>query len=309
MATVARSDAVNQQRTTRDVLVTYGASVPVGVTCDCGVKLRRLRRWIGRSSRILAAICILATADATDLLAQDRSGDAIVRRLDALDTLLRIIQQEMSEIKNRLPIGPPPKPVVTAEELTGIETTITDAPVLGNSSARLVIIEFSDFQCPFCGRHDRETFPNILRELVDVGEVQYSFRHLPLGNIHPQAFGAAEAAECAGMEGKFWEMRKMLFSDQNRLSEADIIDRAGLLGVDVQAFSTCLRKGTKARIDADVKEADRLNISATPTFLIGEVDVVGSVRVRRGIAGAQPFSAFKAVLDGLIVHGSAAVDR
>jgi protein-disulfide isomerase len=91
---------------------------------------------------------------------------------------------------------------------------IGDAPVKGNPNAKLTLIEFSDYQCPFCRRHAENTLPSLDKEYIATGKVRYVFHDFPLEAIHPQAFKAAEAAHCAGEQQKYWEMHGRLFANQ-----------------------------------------------------------------------------------------------
>src|SRR6185436_20936742 len=96
--------------------------------------------------------------------------------------------------------------IAAQADVPNFDLTLAGAATKGRASAPLVMLEFSDFECPFCGRYSRETYPQVQREYVDTGKVRYVFRHTPIERIHPQAMKAAEAAECAGTQGKFWEM-------------------------------------------------------------------------------------------------------
>ena len=123
---------------------------------------------------------------------------------------------------------------------------------------------------------------------------------MPL-DMHPNAMKAALAANCAGAQGKFWEMHDRLFANQQALSEADLPKHAEALGLNVGQFQTCLGSG---RFDADVKadmaEAAKANINGTPTFLLGIVQPNGSVKVTKKIVGAKPYAEFKAAIDSAI---------
>lgn len=159
-----------------------------------------------------------------------------------------------------------PDPV---RQVEGQSLSIADAQTMGSPTAKVVLVEFSDFQCPYCGRYDKETHDSIKKEFVDSGKVRQVFMHLALPN-HPQAKAAAESAECAGRQGRFWEMRKQLFINQASLSSLDAI--AGLadtIQIDRKAFQTCLNGQTSATVERHLKAAEKLGLRSTPSFLIG----------------------------------------
>jgi len=154
--------------------------------------------------------------------------------------------------------------VPPVEDVTGA-TSLKDVATKSVKTPSIAIVEFSDFQCPYCGRHARETYKEIQREFVDVGKVSYSFRHLPLPN-HPAAPRASEAAECAGVQGMFWEMHDVLFAPQTLdISALDSI--AATLRLDAVPFQTCMDGRMSSKVTRDLDEAKRLGVGSTPTFL------------------------------------------
>ena len=164
------------------------------------------------------------------------------------------------------------------------EVALDGAPVRGPESAKVTIVEFADFQCPFCTRVNstltqiREQYPK---------DVKLVFKHLPL-RIHPQAPGAHAAAEAAHRQGKFWEMHDKIFANQGDLAPETFVAYAGQLGLDVDAFKKDVGSDdVKKRLDADTREAQKLGVSGTPAFFING----------KYLAGAQPFEAFKQRID------------
>ncbi len=137
--------------------------------------------------------------------------------------------------------------------------------VRGPGVAPVTLVEYGDFECPFCGRAEP-----VVRELLrDFGDVRYVWRHLPLNDVHPHAGLAAEAAEAAAEQGAFWEMHDLLLARQSALTARDLIAYAGELGLDVDRFTEDLRKHAGAgRVAEDVDSADLSNVSGTPTFFI-----------------------------------------
>ena len=167
-------------------------------------------------------------------------------------------------------------------------------------SGRVAIVEFSDFQCPFCAGHAQNVFPLIKRQLIDSGEARYVALHLPLEQLHPRAMKAAEAAECAAKQQRFWPMHDRLFSPAAALSDGGLRKHAEAIGLDVGRFQNCLATGeTLNKIRADRAAADDLGLDSTPVFFVGLVRDDGGVdlvRRFRGLARSRIFTELVAEL-------------
>lgn len=157
-------------------------------------------------------------------------------------------------------------------------------PPRGPANAPVTLVEFSDFQCPFCQRAN----PTVQQVLKTYGDrIRFVYRHYPLPN-HPNARPAAEAAACAQDQGKFWEYHDTLFANPSKLSDADLKQHAAALGLDTAAFNRCVDSHAhKADVDADMTAANELGVTGTPAFFING----------RALEGAQPFDAFKRIID------------
>lgn len=174
------------------------------------------------------------------------------------------------------------------------EVSVDDDPVLGNKDAKLTIIEFSDFQCPFCRVFWKDTYKQIKKEYIDTGKVKLVYRDYPL-DFHPMAGPSAQAAECADDQGKFWEMHDKIFMEQDKLGQgtvtyaaSDLKKWASQIGLNASQFNQCLDSGKyKSEVEKDLADGSASGISGTPSFVING----------RLMVGAQPFSAFKAVID------------
>jgi protein-disulfide isomerase len=176
------------------------------------------------------------------------------------------------------------------------------APFLGERNAKVTLVEFSDYQCPFCGRHFAQAWPRIVTEYVRTGKVKYVFRNFPIESIHPKAFKAAAAAHCAGDQGKYWEMHDRLFANQAALDPADLTSHAGAVGLDVPAFQRCLDTGKYAgSIRADLADGQEAGVTGTPSFFLGLTEPNASTltAVSR-IVGARPYPVFKEAIEGLL---------
>jgi protein-disulfide isomerase len=181
--------------------------------------------------------------------------------------------------------------------------SIEGAPVLGNRNAKVALIEYTDYQCPYCARHFRETRPRILADYVNTGLVKYIQEEFPLESKHPQALSAAEGALCAGDSGKYWEMHDKLFANSKALQFDDMVKYATSLGLDPGAFRECVESGKHAAtIREHLAEARKAGVIGTPSFLLGRTDPAEptSIKATQMITGAVPFARFKAAIDSLL---------
>lgn len=159
--------------------------------------------------------------------------------------------------------------------------------IRGNKNATVKLVEYSDFQCPFCERH----YPVLKQILKDYGDqVSLEYKHFPL-SFHPFAQKAAEASECANDQGKFWEYHDKIFENQSALSLEAIKQWAVDLKLNASKFNTCLDSNKYAgRVAAELAEGEKLGVNGTPaTFVNGQL-----------VSGAQPYEAFKSIIDNLL---------
>ena len=198
---------------------------------------------------------------------------------------------ELKLLQNQLPTKQPVAPVKISAD---------NDPVIGNSDAPITIIEFSDFQCPFCARFHTQTLPLLLEEYIEPGKVKLVFRDFPIQSIHPNALPASVAAECANEQGKFREMHDMLFEKQNEWNKLETADALSLFSqyasnmqFEQNSFDSCLTSGKHIEeIKNDLNDGREYGISGTPGFFVGN-DQIGYVELK----GAQPFGSFKKVID------------
>jgi len=182
--------------------------------------------------------------------------------------------------------------------------SIDKAASKGSQSAPVVMIVFSDFQCPFCGRFARDVLPDLERDYIATGRVLLAFRHLPLQN-HQYATGAAQAAECAGGQDRFWPMHDRLFGETEQLDGTNLRRLAASMDLDVPAFEACLDKEEYVlAVSRDTEQAKRLGLVSTPSFLLGSRLADGRVRVSRAFSGALPLERFRQELDRAMKPGT-----
>ena len=175
-----------------------------------------------------------------------------------------------------------------------VNVSADDDASLGDPNAPITLIEFSDFQCPFCRKFMIDTLPQIKKEYIATGKVKLVYRDFPL-SFHPGATPAAEGTECAREQDKFWEMHDVIFDEQEKQGSGtiqftadDVKKWAGNIGLDTTKFNQCLDSGKyKKEVEKDVADGVAAGVSGTPAIFINGKLVVG----------AQPFSAFKVVID------------
>jgi len=261
--------------------------------------MRRVPKYRNREFRgWLCAGLIIVTAAQVAVSGQTRNSRSIPEQLESIETAVRALSQQVGELTSTLKLALPPSPI---EDLVPFQIPLGDGAVKGSEAAKLVLIEYSDFQCPYCGRSFQTVLPELQRELVDTGLIKYQFRNLPVEASHPIAFKAAQAAECARVQGKFWEMHDRLFGDQQALNEARLFENAQALSLDLSAFRSCFA-GDQAstRIKADLDDARRFGITGTPTFLLGRLQSEDTVRIVKRIVGSQPVQVFKTAVQTMV---------
>jgi protein-disulfide isomerase len=190
-----------------------------------------------------------------------------------------------------------PSPPHQVTPITGLRI---EAPAIRNTAGtgQLAIIEFADFQCPFCRNFAKDSLPTLKDRLVESGRARYIAFHFPLEKIHPFAAKAGQAAECAGNQGKFWAMHANLFKDPNALAADDLVQRAKVLRLDMTRFEQCLNADqTLDAVRADQAEGRRLGVMSTPTFFIGRVRNDGGIDLTMQIRGAASADVFMSEIE------------
>ncbi|MFZ5655346.1 MAG: DsbA family protein [Pseudomonadota bacterium] len=258
--------------------------------------------WRRTAALLLAAVLWLAAPPAAAVDDDAETLAAIRAELEALRKTQERTQAELAEIRKLLEGARPPREpefAATAIELGG-------APERGSRKAPLVLVEFSDYQCPFCRRHTQQVLPELLKNYVDAGKVRYVMKQFPLVSLHPQAELAARAALCAGDQGDYWEMHDALFAWSGELSPATLKQRAGELGMDAGDFAACVDGDRHAAtVAADQALGQKLGVRGTPNFFVGRADPAnpGQVILTQRIPGAVGYPVFTAALDALLAEG------
>jgi protein-disulfide isomerase len=178
------------------------------------------------------------------------------------------------------------------------KVSIAGAPTLGRPDAPVTIVEFSDFECPFCQRYNSTTLPEIMKNYISTGKVRYVFLDFPLEQIHFKARKAAEAAQCAGEQGKFWEMHSLLFAQKGNLDLRQYSEFAKQLGLEAFAFDLCLNSGKQSqKINRSIAAGTGIGLNATPSFIVTKTERGDIVSGGNLIVGAQPYDQFQSLIE------------
>ena len=167
---------------------------------------------------------------------------------------------------------------------------------LGRPDAKVSIVEFADFLCPFCAKHAQTTLLALRDGPIRAGRVRYAFRQMPLVEIHPQAWAASEAAVCAERQGQFWPMHDLLFKQIKVSSTLEVATLAEVLHLDRRRFDACLRHEAQTAVHNQSQQARSLGIEATPTFFIGRAISGSDMMAYRKIQGALEYRMFETAI-------------
>lgn len=270
---------------------------------------------------------------------------AIIKRLSKIEAKFIDVKKDLSELKQLLkqlqqaqaerqiqPAPAPPAAQAKSSETPPVQTgpqpqvvdakpsaqdtarpvdakprvlSIAGAPYLGKRDAPLTLVEFSDYQCPYCSRHATQTMPQIVQTYVETGKLKYVQREFPLAKLHPSAPKAAEAALCAGDQGKYWDMHDQLYKNQHQLDRDDLATHAETIGLDMAGFATCL-DGNKytQRVQSDIEDGAKAGVKATPSFFLGLTDTDDPNQIKDIIyyQGAHPYKVFQSAIDQLLAR-------
>ncbi|HZC81434.1 MAG TPA: thioredoxin domain-containing protein [Nitrospiraceae bacterium] len=234
-----------------------------------------------------AIIVVLTSLNASAAGITEQQAEAILNELKQIRLLL-----EKQQAPNSANAVRPATPYETAK------ITVGDIYALGANDAPVTLVEFTDYQCPFCNQFHRLTFPELKKTYIDTGKIRFISRDLPL-EFHNNALLAARAARCAGEQDKYWELRHVLSSNPNNLSKQAILNYAQDLSLDTKQFQACLdSEKYREEVQKDVMDAQSIGITGTPGFVLGR----SSKHTLEGIkiVGAQPFTLFDAKIKELL---------
>jgi len=265
--------------------------------------MTRARDRVGRLILLVLLIVLTSAAPpargqtSSPPRAEDPALAGIRSELDRMREELAAMRSELRSLRELLQrLATPPQAAARGP----VTVTTGDNPSLGRRDAPVTMIEFSDYQCPFCRQFVSTTLPALKSAYVDSGKVRYVFRDFPIDHLHPEARKASEAARCAGDQGKYWEMHDVLFQNQQALAPERLPEHASRLSLDAAAFAACLSSGKYAgAVQQSYADGMAAGVRGTPSFVIGRTrpdDTVEGVLV----VGARPLADFRQELDRLL---------
>lgn len=247
----------------------------------------------GFMSRLLLGVVLVIGGGSLSAMTA-RAAEITQEQATAILTELKQIRMLLEKMQAQAG----PANVRTASPPVKVKLVLRDNHALGTAVAPLTLVEFTDYQCPFCNKFHTTTFADLKKNYIETGKVRFVSRDLPL-EFHKNAFEAARAARCAGDQGKYWEVRDRLSSNPNNLGQEQILQYAQEAGVDVNLLRACLASEKyRAEIQKDIADAQSVGITGTPGFILGRTSQDGFEGYK--MVGAQPISAFEAKINELL---------
>jgi protein-disulfide isomerase len=250
----------------------------------------------------LAAVALIALFSLSGPQSPQDEVAALRKEIEALKAQQASMQRDLTAIKSFLQAlaqAQAPAPATTA--LLNKTVQVDGVPTKGAAAARVMMVEVSDYHCPFCRRFRQQTQPQIDAQYIQTGKIRYAFIDYPIAQLHPDAFRAHEAANCAAEQGKYWEVSAQLFEAPAR-DVATLVSQAAKAGVNTTQFKSCLDAGKYAASVRDsISRMQALGVDSTPMFLIGLTPPPGQpMKVLKVVQGAQPLEEFTAALDSVL---------
>jgi len=215
--------------------------------------------------------------------AKDKEGAITKQQADDILNELRQIRQLLEK---QTPAAPQPP----GEQIVKAKVSIEGAYALGSKDAPLTMVEFTDFQCPYCQRFHVSTFAELKKAYIDTGKLRFVSRDLPL-DFHPNAMQAAEAGRCAGEQGQFWAMRDRMNANPDKLDIVSLVSWAQDLKLNVTGFRACVdSQKYRNAIQSDIQMAQRIGANGTPSFVVGKSTADGVDGEL--VVGAMPYQLF-----------------
>jgi protein-disulfide isomerase len=252
-------------------------------------------------SRIMYRYCVINLIAIVSIIGMSFAGvaqeskDNIQKDIEELRQGQQAIRKDLQEIKAVLaPLMARQAPAVNVK---GMQIQLGNFPIKGSETAKLVLIEFSDYQCPHCSKYTSETLPQIIKHYVDSGKMQYAIVDAPIPS-HKSAPKAAEASHCAGEQGKYWEMHSQMMSQPDKIT--DLSFHATALVLNVNQFENCLKTDKYAEeVRKGMSFATKLGISGVPQFIIAQIESIKPFKAKgiNLLRGALPFVVLQREID------------
>ncbi len=249
-----------------------------------------------------AATGLVLAVSVAPVYAQSEAASAAAEA--GVEDDIKAIKSDIAEIKRQLRAilqQLARRPPAAQAAPTIAKVSVADQPYLGRQDALVTLVEFSDYQCPFCRRFMKNTLPRLKTEYIDTGKLKYVFRDLPLDRIHPYARKASEAAHCAGDQGQYWAMHDVIFENQKAVQVENLKQYArGIGGIDAEAFDACLDGGKYAdKVAKNLADGQQAGVRGTPGFFVGKTQQDGWI-TGESIRGARPYGVFHQAIEKLL---------
>jgi len=217
-------------------------------------------------------------------------------------TTMKAVNSQLSELRGtRRGTQPPVKPMLDVRTLGPID--LKGDPVMGDQKAAVAMVEYSDFECPFCARFANDTWPTLEQEYVSTGKIRVFFKHQPLP-IHRNARRAAEYAICSAGQGKFWEMHDKLFQAPRLLDESSLQSNARAIGLNSKSLERCLAEEAAEKVRMDQASAEAVGATGTPAFFIGRLMPGPTLKAVRRVSGAVSVDQFRAAINQVLAQSA-----
>ena len=253
-------------------------------------------KWVGVLILVVNGLCVsllepVAFAHETD------DSHPVYRELEHLKAQQAELRNELREIKALLQA----RGIAAMPQLGELRLGVGQEPFKGKHDVRLTLIEFTDYQCPFCRRHAKQTLPELEREYIETEKLKYVVRDFPLQSLHREAFQAAIAADCAGEQGRYWDMHDRLLT-VDLSNDRNWGQHAKAVGLDEGKFLSCLvSESPREGVQKDLKEGKKAGVQGTPTFFLGMTEPdSGEMKVVKVLRGAQSYAKMKSSIDELL---------
>jgi protein-disulfide isomerase len=248
----------------------------------------------------LSAITVIALFSLSPPQTQADEIAALKRQMQELKTQQTSMERDLQTIKSILQQAQAP----AGDQFANKTISIADEPTRGSAAAKVTVVEVSDYHCPFCKRQTFQTVPQLMTDYVDSGKVKYVFVDYPIAQLHPTAFQSHEAANCAGDQGKYWQMHNSLFTNPPARETAQLTAQAKTLGLDEAKFASCLTGQVHAPAIRDsIARMQQLGVGGTPLTLIGLTPAPGApMKVVSSVYGARPYADFKTAIDAALAQ-------
>lgn len=257
----------------------------------------------GMTPTLAACIVALSQCMFCSSAAGQTSADVEKMRgeIDSLRAAQEAMRGELNDMKALMEKLSGPSPAMSDIAPASQELSLRGAQIKGASTAKVVLVEFSDFQCPFCARHASGTYPELVREYIDTGRLRYAFMSFPIESLHPLAFKQHLAAACAADQERFWEMHDLLFGNPRAADVEALVAQAKAIGLETSTFRACMESELHApEIRHAMAVGNVVGVNGTPTFLIGTLGADDKFKTVKVIVGARPYAAFKQAIDGVL---------